>query len=310
MNFTYTYKDRTGARRDAVLDAESRAHVFAILKAKGITPLSVREGGKVVEAAPMTVTGWVRGVVAGVLVIVAAAAMWMLMKGSASPAPGEERDGKGVSGNAIEKMAVPAVTNAAKVTVSEKVEQPPFPSEPTRIEAAKEEPPVMTNIVKTAVVTPERPSPTFKTGVEQVMGWIFTTELGSVPPPLPNLSKKDLQNIVAIILSKNEVTEQDSEKTALAKNIVEQAKKELMQYLKNGGDPQSFLAFYHNELKKASDEWKDAQKLVLQSLKEEGEEAGLAFAEEVNKRLAVKGIKRVKIPPKYLKTLNAEESGR
>lgn len=166
---------------------------------------------------------------------------------------------------------------------------------------------ITTNVTKVNLV---RPKPTFKTGMEQVMSWIFTTELGSAPPPLPSLSKKEMQNIVAILLSKNEVTEEDSERTAMAKNVVEQAKKELKQYLKDGGDPQSFLTFYHNELKKASDEWKDAQKLVLQSLKEDGAEAGLAFAEEVNKKLAEKGIKRVKIPPKYLKALNAEENGK
>ena len=310
MNFTYTYKDQTGARREAVLDAESRAQVFAILKAKGVTPLSVREGGKVVESTPRAGAGWVRGASAGALVIVAAVAAWMLLKDSAPPAPGKETEAKVVSKSTPTKKAVPVASHAVKASVSAEAAQPPPSSVANRTEAAGEETPVPTNVAQTAAASPERPKPAFKTGVEQVMGWIFTTELGSVPPPLPNLSKKEMQNIVSIILSKNEVTEQDSERTALAKNVVEQAKKELMQYLKNGGDPQSFLAFYHNELKKASDEWRDAQKLVLQSRKEEGAEAGLAFADEVNKRLSEKGIRQVKIPPKYLKAQNGEESGK
>lgn len=309
MNFTYTYKDQTGARREAVLSADSRAQVFAILKAKGITPLSVREGGKIESAASKSMPGWIRGAMAGVLIVAASGVAWMMLKGAPPSAPAKQPEGKSMRGDSTVGKTAPVVTNAVEAPMAAKTEQLP-PAASNRVEAAQEDPPVQTNEVQTAVTRPKRPKPAFKTGMEQVMSWIFTTELGSAPPPLPNLSKKEMQNIVAILLSKNEVTEEDSERTAMAKNVVEQAKKELKQYLKDGGDPQSFLTFYHNELKKASDEWKDAQKLVLQSLKEDGAEAGLAFAEEVNKKLAEKGIKRVKIPPKYLKALNAEENGK
>lgn len=300
MNFTYTYKDQTGARREAVLSADSRAEVFAILKAKGITPLSVREGGKVESAAPKTMPGWVRGAVAGVLIVVAASVGWMVLKNSTSGAPATQSEGKSVPKRKSTKEASPVVRNAAEVSVAAKTEL----GSPTASNAdatIQDEPPAQTNEAQTAVATSKGPRPTFKTGVEQVMSWIFTTELGSAPPPLPNLSRKDMQNIVAILLSKNEVSEEDSEKVAMAKDVVEQAKKELKQYLKDGGDPQSFLSFYHGELKKAHAEWQDAQKLVMQTIKEDGAEVGVALAKELDKRLAEKGIKPVKIPPKYRK---------
>ena len=97
MNFTYTYKDQTGARREAVLGADSRAQAFAILKAKGITPLSVREGGKVESAAPKSISGWIRGAVAGVLIVVAAGVAWMMLKNAPPSAPAKQPEGKSKS---------------------------------------------------------------------------------------------------------------------------------------------------------------------------------------------------------------------
>lgn len=309
MNYSYTYKDQTGARREAMVSADSRTQVFAILKAKGITPLSVRAEEKGGLAHSKPVASWVRGVVAGVIVIASVGIIWILLKATAPQVSAEKTETRSVLRKSPAKTTTSEVTNTVGDLVDTKTTQP-AKAPLNRVEDVQSEVPAATNDVEATAEALNRSKPTFKTDMEQVMSWIFTTELGSAPPPLPNLSKKDMQSIVAILLSKNEVAEEDSEKTALAKNVVEQAKKELKQYLKDGGDPQSFLTFYHNELKKASDEWKDAQKIVLQSLKEDGVEAGVAFAEEVNKKLTEKGIKRVVIPPKYLKALNAEENGK
>lgn len=309
MNFTYTYKDRTGARCEAVLSAESRAEAFAMLKAKGVTPLSVREGGSIGgDASRGTAVRWGRGAVAGaVLVVAAGIAAWLILgRGDAVP------DSNPVTVNRTSQPAETVPKRPSEVVQrnepsADEQPAPATPAAPAVAETVPQEPAVETNAVEAQVVPQVRPKPTFKTGVEQVMGWIFTTDLGSAPPPLPNLSKKELDNIVMIILSKNEISTEDSEKSAQAKEAVTLAKKELKQYLENGGNPQSFLSYYHNELKKANDEWKDAQRLVLQSLKEDGADAGIAFAEEVNKKLAERGIKPVRIPPKYHKVQNVNE---
>ena len=44
MTFTYTYRDRTGAKREGRIAAASRDAAFAALKSRGISPLSIREG--------------------------------------------------------------------------------------------------------------------------------------------------------------------------------------------------------------------------------------------------------------------------
>ena len=44
MIFTVTYRDRTGARREESIEAESRDAVFAAMKARGIVPTAVRAG--------------------------------------------------------------------------------------------------------------------------------------------------------------------------------------------------------------------------------------------------------------------------
>lgn len=141
---------------------------------------------------------------------------------------------------------------------------------------------------------------TFRTGLEQVMGWIFTTEVGDMPPPLPNISNFDYVHIEDILNITNTVRETDSEKAADAKRTVDFAKEELRKYLEKGGDPQEFLAYYHAELQAAYKERSLVRSQAMQILKEEPDLA-LDFLERANKQLEEKGIKPAVIPARVLK---------
>ena len=52
MTFTVTYRDRTGAKREETLESESRSACVTACRAQGISPLAIREGGKVRASAP------------------------------------------------------------------------------------------------------------------------------------------------------------------------------------------------------------------------------------------------------------------
>ncbi len=141
---------------------------------------------------------------------------------------------------------------------------------------------------------------TFRTGLEQVMGWIFTTEVGDMPPPLPNISNFDYVHIEDILNITNAVYETDSEKAADAKRTVDFAKQELRKFLEKGGDPQEFLAYYHSELQAAYKERSLVRSQAMQILKEEPDLA-LDFLERANQQLEEKGIKPAIIPERVLK---------
>ena len=146
----------------------------------------------------------------------------------------------------------------------------------------------------------------FKTGTEQVMRWIFTTELGAMPPPLPRIPIRDEAHMAEILMAKNPIFEGDSEKAKEAKQMVELAKKELIKYIKEGGTVYSFLEYYRGELMQAHNEWKERKKSVLQVVRDEPDLAADYIA-EINNRLSQKGIRPVKLPPKLKEQLGIED---
>ena len=148
--------------------------------------------------------------------------------------------------------------------------------------------------IKLRTLTPEEwdrlTNRTFRTGTEQLMSWVFSTEVGDMPMPIPPIGDEDRRNIVAILISRNEILESDSERTKECKAAVAAAKKEMMQYLKEGGDPDDFLQYYHQELRRAFEVRNDAISQI-QEVWDEDPALGEAFLDRINEKLGSEGIK-------------------
>lgn len=85
MSFTVKYRSADGALKTEVVEAASRAEVFAQMRERGIKPMAVVEGGKAAAAAGAASRPvWLKGAIAGVAVVVAAIVAWQLL------APGEQ----------------------------------------------------------------------------------------------------------------------------------------------------------------------------------------------------------------------------
>lgn len=138
--------------------------------------------------------------------------------------------------------------------------------------------------------------PTHRNSVEHLMLMIFGTELGSMPPPLPTLSKKSREKLVEKLLDKNEVLEDDTPEVKEEKMILAEAKKELMQYIKDGGDVDGFFSHYHSELETAYRLRRDTMKIVLEAQRGEHPEDAQGLLDAANEKLKARGIKRVKLP--------------
>ena len=227
-----------------------------------------------------------------------------------------------------EKPAAPKAKPQAKpMKVEKPVRKPPKVDpkpEPvvTNVPPAK---PVNTNTLALKKMTPEermvhlvkkieeRPpdltpvsNKVFRTALEITLAGIFTCPLGKPPPPLPRITLSEEIHLDKILDSPNFVTETDSEKAALAKQAVEIAKKELKEYVKKGGDPQDFLTYYHGQLRQAQMEVNESRKQVMTALKEDPE-LGKAMLQEVNKRLAEKGIMQLVLPQKLKERYGIDE---
>ena len=131
-----------------------------------------------------------------------------------------------------------------------------------------------------------------KSATESVLLQIFSRTPGDMPPPLPRLPDKEMKNLVGILISKNPPTDADTESTKISKEILQQAKDAMREYLKQGGTADDFLAHYHKELLNAYQTRKDAQRLLSSFIKEgEAPDVIDKMAESLNQRLKAKGIR-------------------
>ena len=253
-------------------------------------PLARRQN----EKKPATTSpSLVRGIVAGLIVVVAAAlAIYLMTQQDAKP--------KEPAPNAPK---VEKISDVAK-SIPSAPQKDPVIEERTR------------KVAKIKAMTPEQrldflyeeakkkpldltPSTNkvFKTGVEQVMSWIFTTRLGDPPPPLPQLTIFDEVHLAEIIIADNPILETDSERVKDAKETVALAKKELVNFIKEGGDVEEFLTYYRDQLREAHNEYVKAQRKIINAYRDgEDPEVCRVYAEQINAELEEKGIKKFEVP--------------
>lgn len=140
----------------------------------------------------------------------------------------------------------------------------------------------------------------YRNGTEQALLEVFSRQRGDMPSFMPNISVKDRENLVAILMDKAKPSPDDDEWMTEDKEIINLAKDELRQYLKNGGNVDSFFEFYHNELMRSYYERKDAVKAIFDAYRTQDAELAEEFCKTVNKRLAEKGIRQINPPIKLL----------
>ena len=126
MNFTVKYRDKTGSTELLVLDVPNKGALWAELKKRGISALSVQEG--VVKKRPSKKSGKkpsaMRGLLAGLCVVVLAAfvAWWFFFKDAQERVPpADDAKTKRV------KEVKPAKLKPAKPAETNKVEKPQTP---------------------------------------------------------------------------------------------------------------------------------------------------------------------------------------
>ena len=323
MTFTVKYRGVDGAVRTEAVEATSRADCLSQMKARGVAVLGVMEGrssttkytkkdgnGRV-ERADRVEAGRGKDGRAGarpsriayVLLIafiaLAGGGVWWWMRSPRSATLPEEDGPKKASALAKEvkpaaapkpESAPAAVTNAP----GQKAETVPK-KKMTREERMEM---IEKKISETPIDLCTRTNRAFRTGLEQTLAAIFTTQLGAPPPPLPlRLTPVTYVHLESILNAPNEILDTDSEKVVEAKMACAAAKKMLKEHIDSGGDPEKFLEAYYSHLKQSHEEWKAAQRTLLETMKND---PGLAptMEAEVNENFKSRGMRPIKMPPK------------
>ena len=149
--------------------------------------------------------------------------------------------------------------------------------------------------IKTRSISPEEwnriTNRVFKTGTEQLLSWVCQVSPGDMPMPIPRLDDEEKKNILGILISKVKVNETDDDKLASLKEDVNFAKKQMASYMAQGGDPDEFLQYYFQELKRAFD-YRNEVRTQIERIYEDGDkELAREFGKKANAMLAERGIK-------------------
>lgn len=230
-----------------------------------------------------------RGIVAGlVVVILALAGAWYFLGDSlTSTAPKETRS------RVIKDKGYKKLDDISRIKPRKEYAEKPKTADEAlqRVEEAQE-PMKLAPIPKAAVKVPKM---MFNSGTEQVLSWLCCVKLGETPIPPPPMPEEELANLANILVSKNEIKEDDSEAAAELKQMVDSAKKEMIKFIKDGGDPDEFMQYVFREQMKAFETRNTAQEMY-EDMIEEDPEMAREFAKKANEKLTEQGILPIELP--------------
>ena len=297
--WTVYFRDKNGSKASVVIEAEDRSGVFAELKRRGISAISVSEGASnkkprkaVSSGAPSKGRGLI---VAAIVVLVAGIAAWWMWPEAEKPVEVKKEVKKSVKAEPVRPVKEKPVVKAEakkemETTVPAKPKFGRLPDGRWMVPGRKKIHNVVTNYSNVSREVP------FRNATEQIMFQIFSRERGDMPLPLPLISERERKNLAAILMSKNPISDKDSEEMRLSKEIIEEAKSALRDYIKQGGDVDTFFTYYHNELQRSYETRKEAVRMVFEAARGEDRSVAVELCEKINEKLSQQGIKPVKIP--------------
>ncbi len=266
MTFMVTYREKDGALREEVVEATSRAECFAQCKARGIAPVSVKEGGKAKRLEPAgqprqsghQVRARALGIlgVLGILVILVGVAWW-LARPQVKPPSDPPKSAKPVREARPKPQPKPAVKPEAA--------KPPAKPEPKPAPVAKTGGPppgtvisvrtndnnlIITAVVgpngKTNLVTTEVHKPIFSNPSDQLIAAAMSATMSGQMAPLPLGPENDWQFKEAM---KKPILDDpdDTDEVKRMKQVVRETRQQIAELMEQGQTFAEILA-QHREL--------------------------------------------------------------
>ena len=297
--YTYTAKDGAGAIKRGVLQAADRGAALAALKAKGLTPVSVTEGGQAPREAVLPAWCSARALAWVGLAVVLGVGCWLWLRVERKPEkPVVEARAPAAP---AERQAVAPVQAPVKVDEpTETLPQPVPAADQKPVRPVVQELPPRPAVTNTAqpkaarVLKPgyrgntdtNAPNPyaTFRTRTERVLSQLLSARPGEVIVDIglgPNF-EKDFQEALK---NQIEIYPTDSEEMAAHKEDVAWSKEELKKMVAEGASPQEVIAKFREEHNAVVAFRTDLQR-KLTELKKEGKlKEAEEFVNEANELL-------------------------
>jgi hypothetical protein len=174
------------------------------------------------------------------------------------------------------------------------------------LEDLKRNPPSVTNYMVGVTITTNKPKVLFDNPTEQMLFSLLQTPLGCLPPPMPQVPLRDRLDIKKILATSLPVNDSDNPRDKETTKTLNMAKKILENYINNGGNVQGFINDYYGDLQAYHNTWKVSQEAALNSCRQDEPEVAKEFIMRINEDLQSKGIRPIKLPPKYKRLIEAD----
>lgn len=251
---------------------------------------------------------WLRGLVAGLIVICGAIITWYMLAPSDAEAEASKKQRgliKEVKPASVQKITEettkkPKSVKPAMTGVAVEAKKPMTPEE---IEAEERKKDPLYDRHHIVAKKPLVEDPT-----EQLILSVFSTELGDMPPMIPAIPEVDEKRMKKMINFLTLEKPDDTDEVKDAKSIVNDVKGELKKYLDEGGTVNSFLAYYVNQLDSAYRERNLCKEMQMKSMKNDAPEDARAFYYKCNERLSAKGIKPLTLTKRQKEYLGITEN--
>jgi hypothetical protein len=294
-DFVVTIRSKNGSLEERAYTANDRAELFKKLAADGVSAVRVNEGAvgkKPRKAASGGAPAKGRGLIAATAaVLIAGVAVWLMWPEAEKPVEAKKevkKNGEKASKILGIDVKESVIKKDIKITLSQKINN-------NTNELARQTKTIYE--LRPDINWDSMTNRTFSTGVEQLLSWICRAVPGEMMLPLPPLVEEEKRDIAAILISRNDIKDTDSEDVAMVKEDVSFAKKELAKFIKEGGNPDEFFEYYNNVLKQSFEKRKSFIE-ELQAMQSDDESPATPeeikiMVDRINKSLSEEGIKPV-----------------
>lgn len=322
MTYTVTYRDKSGAKREEVLEAAGRAECFAQCKARGIVPMSVKDGARKVSPkdggspcgrnklrSSRSAVLWRAAILAAIALATAIGAWWWLGGRDDAPPPVEKPKAvkvvKDVKPPHVPKVvpSTPAATNAFVAKPEVPVAAPPAKKPQSNAHLLVKDP--------NARVIPHRPvSPRrFKYASEEFIASLLEMEPGAPVIGEFKLSKRFLEDFKKSLEEKIEILDSDSKDVRELKEAVAATKEDLRKRMEAGEDVCQILKDSRKQLQELA-AYKMDLMAELRNIRKSGEwtaEEYVKFVSAANTMLESRGATPIKLPRVIVRQLRKQQ---
>ena len=322
MTYTVTYRDKSGAKREEVLEAAGRAECFAQCKARGIVPMSIKDGARKVSpkdgGSPCghnklrpsrSAVLWRAAILAAIALATAIGAWWWLGGRDDAPPPVEKPKAvkvvKDVKPPHVPKVvpSTPAATNAFVAKPEVPVAAPPAKKPQSNAHLLVKDP--------NARVIPHRPTEPrrFEFDAEEDIAALLEMRPGEILVGEIKYGRRFLEDFKKSLEKKIEILSTDTPEQQELKEAVIATKEDLRRRMEAGEDICKIMSESRRHLQELG-AYKLDLMAELHDIRKSGEwtaEEYTKFVEAANKLLESRGASPIKLPRVILHQLRKQQ---